>query len=59
MTLAAAVDATVRRTANLARRQMAWFRRDPRIRWFDAGEGAADDLVDTILEHLRDRRAVA
>ncbi|MDQ3991198.1 MAG: tRNA (adenosine(37)-N6)-dimethylallyltransferase MiaA [Actinomycetota bacterium] len=29
-----------RRTRALARRQMAWFRRDPRIRWFDAGEDA-------------------
>ena len=36
-----AVRQTVKRTRHLARRQMAWFRRDPRIRWFDAGaEGA-------------------
>ena len=27
------------RTKQLARRQMAWFRRDPRIRWFEAGRG--------------------
>ena len=33
------VGQIVRRTKNLARRQMAWFRRDPRIRWFPA-EGA-------------------
>ena len=36
-----AMDATVKRTKELARRQMAWFRRDPRIRWFDAGRTAA------------------
>ena len=39
LSLEEAVEATVRRTKNLARRQMAWFRRDPRIRWFDAGDG--------------------
>jgi len=27
-----------RATLKLARRQMAWFRRDPRVRWFDASE---------------------
>jgi hypothetical protein len=32
---------------------MAWFRRDPRIRWFAAGEGGAADVTDDILEHLR------
>src|SRR5439155_1096561 len=32
-----AVRSTVRRTRTLARRQLAWFRRDPRIRWFAAG----------------------
>lgn len=31
--LADAVDAAVRRTKELARRQRAWFRRDPRITW--------------------------
>jgi tRNA dimethylallyltransferase len=29
------VDAAVRRTRTFARRQWAWFRRDPRIRWLD------------------------
>jgi tRNA dimethylallyltransferase len=47
------VERTVRRTRHLARRQMAWFRRDPRIRWFTAGEGGAMDVVDAIEEHLR------
>jgi len=31
-----AVAETVRRTRTFARRQQAWFRRDPRITWFDA-----------------------
>ena len=34
--LEAAVDAAVRRTRHFARRQRAWFRRDPRIEWLDA-----------------------
>ena len=30
-----AVDAAIRQTRRLARRQLRWFRRDPRIEWFD------------------------
>jgi tRNA dimethylallyltransferase len=41
-----AMARTIRRTKALARRQMAWFRRDPRIRWFDAPGGAMDALAD-------------
>jgi tRNA A37 N6-isopentenylltransferase MiaA len=44
----------VKRTKALARRQIAFLRRDPRIVWFDAGEAGAMDLVDDIAEHLRD-----
>jgi tRNA dimethylallyltransferase len=43
---------TDRRTRNLARRQMAWFRRDPRIRWFEAGSGGATDVVDEVRTYL-------
>jgi tRNA dimethylallyltransferase len=32
------VDQIVRRTRSLARRQWAWFRRDPRIEWVEEGE---------------------
>lgn len=49
-----AVQQTVKRTRNLARRQMAWFRRDPRIRWFDAGEEGARGVVDDVVEYLVD-----
>jgi tRNA dimethylallyltransferase len=45
--------AMVRRTRNLARRQMAWFRRDPRIHWCRAGRGGAGEIVDEIEERLR------
>jgi tRNA dimethylallyltransferase len=36
ITRAEAVDRTVKATVDLARRQMRWFRRDPRIEWIDA-----------------------
>ncbi|MGH2652522.1 MAG: tRNA (adenosine(37)-N6)-dimethylallyltransferase MiaA, partial [Actinomycetota bacterium] len=38
----------VRRTKDLARRQMAWFRKDPRIRWFEAGSDGAAVMVDRL-----------
>ena len=47
-----AVRQTVARTRTLARRQMAWFRRDPRIRWFDVGPDGATAVVDRIVAHL-------
>ncbi len=34
--LAACIDHAVQRTLRFARRQEAWFRRDPRITWYDA-----------------------
>jgi tRNA dimethylallyltransferase len=53
MTLADASAQTVRRTKELARRQMVWYRRDPRIRWFPAGERGAIDVVDEVTEYLQ------
>jgi tRNA dimethylallyltransferase len=53
-TLEDAVRATVRRTHSLARRQLAWFRRDPRIRWFATDEDGAAPIADDLrrfLEH--------
>lgn len=44
--------AIVRRTRELARRQMAWFRRDPRIRWFRVGGEGAIAAVDEIEGYL-------
>ncbi len=43
--LEAAVERAVARTRTFARRQIRWFRRDPRIRWVDVGTGPAG--VDT------------
>jgi tRNA dimethylallyltransferase len=50
---------TIRRTKALARRQMAWFRRDPRIRWFEAGEEGAAAVEREIVAYLRGDRAHA
>ena len=54
-----ALGAFIRRTKALARRQLAWFRRDPRIRWFTAGEAGAAEIVDRLLSHVAGDRAVA
>jgi tRNA dimethylallyltransferase len=47
--LVPAVDATIRATRRFVRRQRSWFRRDPRIAWFDA---AAPDLADRVANTL-------
>jgi tRNA dimethylallyltransferase len=52
LSLEDAVQQTVKRTRNLARRQMAWFRRDPRIRWFDAGKEGASSVVEDVVAYL-------
>jgi tRNA dimethylallyltransferase len=52
LSLEDAVRQTVKRTRTLARRQMAWFRRDPRIRWFDAGVEGASSVVDDVVTYL-------
>lgn len=53
---AGAREATVRATRRLARKQRTWFRRDPRVVWFDATD---PDLVDRALDLVGDRTAGA
>jgi tRNA dimethylallyltransferase len=45
-----AVAVAVRATRRFVRRQRSWFRRDPRIRWFDA---ATPDVLERLLAALR------
>ena len=52
-TLETAVAATVKRTNALARRQLAFLRRDPRITWFEIGDRGAIERVDELEAHLR------
>ncbi len=47
-TLADALDEAVRRTRAFARRQRAWFRRDPRITWLDADLDPTDRTQDVL-----------
>ncbi|MGF1664356.1 MAG: tRNA (adenosine(37)-N6)-dimethylallyltransferase MiaA [Kineosporiaceae bacterium] len=42
-------DQTVRRTRRFVRRQRTWFRRDPRVSWFDADDPALDERVLTAV----------
>ena len=49
-TLGEAVAGTVKRTKALARRQVAWFNRDPRIHWFDCEDPA--EVTDAIAGYL-------
>jgi tRNA dimethylallyltransferase len=44
-----AIDEAIRRTRQFARRQRAWFRRDPRIEWLDGTDAAG---VLTSLERI-------
>jgi tRNA dimethylallyltransferase len=50
-----AIEVTARRTRQYARRQLTWFRRDPRIAWLPAGSGPADapGLLDEAVRLLR------
>ncbi|ROR71867.1 tRNA (adenosine(37)-N6)-dimethylallyltransferase MiaA [Bogoriella caseilytica] len=42
-------------TRQLARRQIKWFRRDPRIHWLPAGEGPGPQLLRSAVAALDDR----
>jgi tRNA dimethylallyltransferase len=39
---------TVRATRRFVRRQRSWFRRDPRIRWFDAGHDVNTEALEFV-----------
>ena len=46
LTLDRAVADTILRTRQFARRQLRWFRRDPRVHWWDTGSRPPDALGD-------------
>jgi tRNA dimethylallyltransferase len=50
-----AVAVTARRTRQYAKRQLSWFRRDPRLSWIPAGDGPAQapEIVDRAESLLR------
>jgi tRNA dimethylallyltransferase len=55
-TIEQAVNEAIRRTRAFARRQRAWFRRDPRIRWLDAATDphvVIGEMIDLVESHWR------
>lgn len=50
--LDSALDLAKQRTRRFARRQQRWFRRDPRIEWFDLDEVDTDHIVERCLPLL-------
>jgi tRNA dimethylallyltransferase len=55
LSLEEAIERTARRTRQYAKRQLTWFRRDPRVRWIPAGDRPADEpaIVDGAEAVLR------
>ncbi|MGZ8476384.1 MAG: tRNA (adenosine(37)-N6)-dimethylallyltransferase MiaA [Candidatus Limnocylindria bacterium] len=53
-TLEEAIEVTARRTRQYAKRQLTWFRRDPRITWLAAGERPAADVAEDALRLFGD-----
>jgi tRNA dimethylallyltransferase len=56
LTFEAAREEIIVATRQLARRQWAWFRRDPRISWFDAAEipDRLNDALEASARSVRD-----
>ncbi len=50
---AEAIAAIQMATRHFAKRQMTWYRRMPYIRWYDAGEQTATELLHAILADVR------
>jgi len=47
-----AKEATIFGTRRFARKQLMWFKRDPRVRWVDAGAGAVDAILSVVQGNL-------
>ena len=48
-----AIEETARLTSRYARRQVSWFRRDPRIQWFDyQDERTPNQILSLVSDHL-------
>lgn len=50
---AAAVESMIQDTRRFAKRQMIWFRGDPRVQWVDADHQTAEQLADTIYDLIQ------
>ncbi|WP_338073585.1 tRNA (adenosine(37)-N6)-dimethylallyltransferase MiaA [Kineococcus siccus] len=58
-TLEEAAEATARLTRRFARKQESWFRRDPRVHWLDAPDGADPEELAARVRRLLAARASA
>ena len=45
------LEEAMRHTRQFARRQASWFRRDPRVRWAESGEGVQDLVENALAVH--------
>jgi len=52
-TLDQAVATTVTRTRQFAVRQERWFRRDPRVRWYDVDRDPVAEVAPAVVDALR------
>lgn len=48
-----AIEEIKRETRRFAKRQIAWFKRDERIRWFNVSEEPLECLAETIVREIR------
>jgi tRNA dimethylallyltransferase len=51
------IEVTSRRTRQYAKRQLSWFRRDPRVRWMPAADRPADEpaIADAVAQLVEGR----
>ncbi len=45
-----------RRSRRYAKRQLSWFRHDPRVRWIDLDQTSGEDAVRLVLDDLGEVR---
>lgn len=51
-----AVELVKRRSRRYAKRQLSWFRHDPRVRWIDLDQTSGEDAVRLVLDDLGEVR---
>jgi tRNA dimethylallyltransferase len=56
LNLEEAIHETQKRTRHLAKKQLIWFRKDPRIRWIRVGGKKISEIQRTILSYWRKAR---
>ncbi len=52
------VERIKQRTRQFAKRQLTWFRRDPRIKWMDVSGKSVEEIASEILDILREEEFI-